>query len=153
MTAERVLLCVWAAELEFAKAWSCLAEIKGKKGNLHVLALIIATFFANFLTNFNENSEWTNHPYSDDLLLPWAFGSGIWVKEGSCCLYGLCLNLRSCESSKLVLNLWLLKMVFTYAHIHRKLHMPALSQRKTWKSPFHSKDRDRFAFHSSARNS
>jgi len=56
MTAERDLLCVWAAEQEFAKAWSCLAEMKGKKGNLHLLALIIAMFFANFIINFSENS-------------------------------------------------------------------------------------------------
>lgn len=60
MTAERDLWCVWAAELEFAKAWSCLAEKKGKKGNLHLLVLIIATFFANFIINFSENSHTRN---------------------------------------------------------------------------------------------
>lgn len=60
VTAERDLLCVWAAELEFAKACSCLAEMKGKKGNLHLLALIIATFFANFIINLIENSHTQN---------------------------------------------------------------------------------------------
>lgn len=57
MTAERDLLCVWAAELEFAKAWSCSAEMKGKKGNLHLLALIITMFFVNFVINFSGHSH------------------------------------------------------------------------------------------------
>lgn len=31
--------------------------MKEKKGNLHLLALIIAMFFGNFIINFNENSQ------------------------------------------------------------------------------------------------
>lgn len=60
MAAEGDLLCVWAAELEFAKAWSCLAEIKRKKENLYLVALIIAMFFANLIINFSENSHSQN---------------------------------------------------------------------------------------------
>lgn len=56
MTAEGDLPCIWAAELEFAKTWSSLAEMKGKKGNLHLSAPIIATFF-ELHNKFNENSH------------------------------------------------------------------------------------------------
>lgn len=45
-------------------------------------------------------SEQASCPYSDDLLFLWAFVLGLWVKEDSCCLYRLCLNLRSSESKK-----------------------------------------------------
>lgn len=48
---------VWDAELEFAKTWSSLAEMKWKKGSLHLSAPIIAAFFVNFVINFNENSH------------------------------------------------------------------------------------------------
>lgn len=57
MTAERDLLRVRAAELEFAQVWSCLDEMRGSKGNLHLLSLIIATSLANFVVNFSENSH------------------------------------------------------------------------------------------------
>lgn len=57
VTAERDLLRISAAELEFAQVWSCLAEMKGSKGNLQLLSLIIATFLVKFVVNFSENSQ------------------------------------------------------------------------------------------------
>lgn len=54
MTAERDLLRVRAAELEFAQVWSCLDEMRGSKGNFHLLSLIIATSLANFVVNFHS---------------------------------------------------------------------------------------------------
>lgn len=57
MTAERDLLRISAAELEFAQVWSCLAEMKGSKRNLQLLSLIIATILVKFVANFSENSQ------------------------------------------------------------------------------------------------
>lgn len=57
---ERDLLSVWAAELEFAQVWTCLAEMKGSKRNLHLLSLIIAMLFANLVVDFSEDSHTQN---------------------------------------------------------------------------------------------
>lgn len=115
--------------LGLQRTWSCLAKMKGKKRSLHVLALTIEKFFASFLTDFLwewrlSYSEWANCPYSDDLLLHWAFGLGICVKEGSCCLWELCLNFIFPESSKLTPNLWSLNMPFASApHPQKAAHV------------------------------